>query len=155
MEKKSRNILFSIITFFLLLILVPFPLLGANGACVTYSSSSKTITVSCTSETHLNDVNNALNDPTILKKDSNGVWLLVQTWSWLKEVTWLLIQVTLLAQDNFEWSSRLWLENLGNLKIDNVKITSWNIASNTYASPGTDGTTQGIYCSFKWWNGQN
>ena len=76
MEKNSDNIFSSIIVTFLLVLLVPFPILGANGACVSYSSSSKTITVSCTSVTHLNDVNNALNDPTILKKESNGVWLL-------------------------------------------------------------------------------
>ena len=142
MEKNPRNILFSIITFFLLLILVPFPLLGANGACVTYSSSSKTITVSCTSETHLNDVNNALNDPTILKKDSNGVWLLAANLVVAKggnlvidssDTTWLKI----ISNGAVGYG----LKNLGNLKIDNVKITSWNIASNTYASPGSDGTT--------------
>ena len=38
--------------------------------------STKTITVTCTSATHLNDVNVLLNNPSVLKEESNGVWLL-------------------------------------------------------------------------------
>ena len=142
MEKNYTNIFPSIIVIFLLILLVPFPILGANGACVTYSSSSKTITISCTSETHLTDVNSAINDPTILKKDSNGVWLLAANLVVAKggnlvidssDTTWLKI----ISSGTVGYG----LKNSGNLKIDSVKITSWNTASNTYASPGSDGTT--------------
>ncbi len=37
------------------------------------------------------------------------------------------------------------LKNSGILKIDSVKVTSWNVASNTYASPGSDGRTPRAY----------
>ena len=131
--------------------MVPFPILGANGACVTYSSSSKTITISCTSETHLNDVNNAINDPTILKKESNGVWLLAANLVVAKggnlvidssDTTWLKI----VSDGTVAYG----LKNSGDLKIDNVKITSWNTATNTYASPGSMWTdTTGIYCGIQ------
>ncbi|HEY7111258.1 MAG TPA: hypothetical protein VH415_17655, partial [Nitrososphaeraceae archaeon] len=62
MEKITVNILVSIIMMFFL---IPLPLLDVGGACSSYSSSSKTITVSCTTLTHLRDVSTQLNNPGI------------------------------------------------------------------------------------------
>src|SRR5262245_11212388 len=73
MGKITLSILSSIIMIFFL---VPFPLLDVGGACSSYSSSSKTITVSCTTLTHLRDVSTQLNNPAILKQESQGVWVL-------------------------------------------------------------------------------
>ena len=48
---------------------------GASAACITYNSSSKSITVSY-STTHLTTVNSAINNVNVLKEESSGVWLL-------------------------------------------------------------------------------
>ncbi|HZC49494.1 MAG TPA: hypothetical protein VE244_10585, partial [Nitrososphaeraceae archaeon] len=58
-------------------------LLSSQGAysipCITYDSSTKVITVTCNSAS-LTDIDNQLNDNTILDKEeqqsNNGVWLL-------------------------------------------------------------------------------
>jgi poly(beta-D-mannuronate) C5 epimerase len=98
--------------------------------------------VKCTTTTHIADVNTALNNPQVLKKESSGVWLLAANLVVAKganlvidssDTTWLKI----LSDGSVAYG----LKNSGDLKIDTVKITSWNTPTNTYASPGTDGTT--------------
>src|SRR5690349_20020117 len=73
MEKFHASILSTIIA---CILLVPASVLTSSAACVTYSSSTSTITVSCTSSTHLTDINSVLNNPTILKRDSDNGWIL-------------------------------------------------------------------------------
>jgi hypothetical protein len=106
----------------------------AAAACISYSSTTKTITVSCTTPTRLTDVNNAVHNSNILKKESPGVWL-------------LSVKVVVAKNGNFAIDSTdtSWLKiassstaaygliNYGSLKIDSVKITSWNVGTNTYA----------------------
>src|SRR6266496_1549368 len=142
MEKLATSILASIIAFILI---VPFSVLNSGAACVTYSSSSSTITVSCTSATHLVEVNNVLNNPAILKKDS-GIWTLAANLVVAKggnlvidstDGTWIKI----ISGGTVAYG----LKNSGTLKVDSVKITSWNTASNTYASAGSGGTTPRAY----------
>jgi len=138
-----------------ILLLVPsfvihFSLFDAAAACITYSSSSKTITVTCTAPTRLTDVNNVLKNPSILKKESGGIgpgtWLLSANLVVAKggnfvidatDTTWLKIRS--------DGSAAFGLLNYGNLSIKSVKITSWNTATNNYASPGSDGQTPRAY----------
>ena len=83
MQKSYIFWLFKNFRFFFTVILLLVPLLlnslsgfGASAACITYSSSSKSITVNCTNTTHLTTVNSAINNVNVLKKESTGVWLL-------------------------------------------------------------------------------
>lgn len=123
-------------------LLLSFLVFNSAAACISYSSTTKTITVSCTSVTHLTNINTVINNPKILKKDSNGVWLLSANLVVAKggnvvidssDTSWLKIFS--------DGSVAYGLKNSGTLKIDSVKITSWNVASNTYSSPGSDGRT--------------
>jgi parallel beta-helix repeat protein len=105
--------------------------------CITYDSSTKVITVTCNSAS-LTDINNQLNDNTILDKEeqqsNNGVWLLnggivvadkATLYINSTDTTWLKI--------NADGNTEHIIEVYGNLKIDSVKITSWNPATNNYA----------------------
>ena len=117
-----------------------------SAPCISYSSTTKTITVSCTTPTRLTDVNNAVHNSNILKKESPGVWL-------------LSVKVVVAKNGNFAIDSTdtSWLKiassstaaygliNYGSLKIDSVKITSWNVGTNTYASTSSDGKTPRAY----------
>ncbi len=147
--QKSYTLFLSnnIATIFTALIVVSmFLILPISGksyaACISYSSSSKTITVSCTTATHLTDVNNQLKNTSILKKESTGVWLLAANLVVAKggnfvidstDTSWLKIRS--------DGSVGYGLKNSGTLKIDSVKITSWNTAANAYASAGSSGKT--------------
>jgi parallel beta-helix repeat protein len=116
-------------------------LLSSQGAysipCITYDSSTKVITVTCNSAS-LTDIDNQLNDNTILDKEeqqsNNGVWLLnagivvadkATLYINSTDTTWLKI--------NADGNSEHIIEVYGNLKIDSVKITSWNPKTNDYA----------------------
>jgi mannuronan 5-epimerase len=105
--------------------------------CITYDSSTKVITVTCNSAS-LTDIDNQLNDNTILDKEeqqsNNGVWLLnagivvadkATLYINSTDTTWLKI--------NADGNTEHIIEVYGNLKIDSVKITSWNPATNDYA----------------------
>jgi mannuronan 5-epimerase len=104
--------------------------------CISYDPSTNFITVTCNSTT-LTDIDNQLNDNTILDKEhsNNGVWLLnagivVANKATLyinsTDTTWLKI--------NADGDTEHIIEVYGNLKIDSVKITSWNPNTNDYAT---------------------
>jgi mannuronan 5-epimerase len=122
----------------------------ADAACISYSSSSKTITVTCTVPTRLTDVSNVLQNPSVLKKESGGsgpgIWLLAANLVVAKggnfvidsiDTTWLKIRS--------DGSVAFGLQNYGSLSIKSVKITSWNTATNNYGSPDSDGKTPRAY----------
>ena len=126
------------------LLLVIFSVRDSGAVCITYDSSRKTISVSCTTATRLTDVNNVLNNVDVLKKESSTtkVWLLTANLVVAKggnfvidstDTTWLKILS--------DGTTAFGLLNYGILNINSVKITSWNRANNTYASPGSDGQT--------------
>jgi poly(beta-D-mannuronate) C5 epimerase len=106
-----------------------------NEECVSYDPSNKKITIRCKSTT-LTDIDNQLNDESILdKQPNNGVWLLnagiiVDEGAVLnidsKDVKWLKI----IADGTAAYP----IEVLGGLKIDSVKVTSWNPKTNDYAT---------------------
>jgi mannuronan 5-epimerase len=106
--------------------------------CITYDSSSNTITVTCSSAS-LTDINYQLNDDTILDKQQ-----IPQS----DDEVWLLNAGIIIAEDATFYinsTDTKWLKILsygntankiavyGSLKIDSVKITSWNSEINDYA----------------------
>jgi parallel beta-helix repeat protein len=115
------------------------PTSASNQNCLSYDPSNKIITIKCKSAT-LTDIDNQLNDDSILDRQANnGVWLLnagilVDKGAVLKidskDVKWLKI----IADGKTAYS----IDVLGGLKIDSVKITSWNPRTNNYAT--TNGT---------------
>jgi poly(beta-D-mannuronate) C5 epimerase len=111
--------------------------------CITYDSSSKIITVTCSSSS-LTDINNQLNDDNILSKQqqqSNIVWLLsagivvannAALYINSTDTSWLKI--------NADGDTGNGIDVHGRLKIDSVKITSWNMQTNDYAETDVQGT---------------
>ncbi len=100
--------------------------------CITYDSSEKIITITCGSAS-LTDINNQLKDPSILQKGNNGEWLLnagitvaenAALYINSSDTSWLKISADGVTANPIRIS--------GSLKIDSVKITSWNPTTNNY-----------------------
>ena len=110
--------------------------------CITYDSSSNIITVTCSSAS-LTDINTQLNDDNILSKqqqESNLIWLLnagivvannAALYINSTDTTWLKI--------NADGDTANGIDVHGRLKIDSVKITSWNMQTNDYAKTDVQG----------------
>src|SRR5437763_13153873 len=108
----------------------------SSTSCIKYNAAERLITVSCQSAT-LTDIYNQLQNPDVLNKDpqQQGVWLLnanitIDKGSTLTidptDTTWLKI----LADGK---TLAYGIHVLGNLKIDSVRLTSWNPQTNYYA----------------------
>ena len=107
-----------------------------NTSCISYDPLRRLITVSCKSAT-LTDIYNQLKNPDVLNKDpqQQGVWLLnanitIDKGSTLTidptDTTWLKI----LADGK---TLAYGIHVVGSLKIDSVRLTSWNPQTNYYA----------------------
>jgi mannuronan 5-epimerase len=101
--------------------------------CISYDPSDRIIMIRCRSAS-LTDVYNQLNDDSILDKQADGVWLLnagivVDNDAALiidsKDTSWLKIVADGKTENSIQVS--------GSLRIDSVKITSWDPAKNYYA----------------------
>jgi len=119
-----------------------------SSSCINYDPSLRTITVSCGSA-GLTDIDNELHDNNVLTKLSpDGVWLLRANLVIAKGATfhinsndtrWLRISSEAVnGQTSTPISNNIDVH--GSLKIDSVKITSWNPATNNYAI--TNGSRQ-------------
>jgi mannuronan 5-epimerase len=120
-------------------------------SCISYNPSARAITVSCTSA-RLSDVFNELHDDSILAKQSPpGTWFLDANLVIGKGATfhidstdtkWLKIgsKVTH-STDGANLAPAYWIDVHGSLKIDSVKITSWDPTTNYYAR--TNGSRTG------------
>ena len=121
--------------------LLPFHALASTTAkdqneCISFDSKERLIEISCKEQTHLTDIYTKLQNPDILKKTQdagNESWILnagivVDAGSTLvidsKDTKWLKI----IADGKIAYPITV----LGSLKIDSVKITSWNPESNDY-----------------------
>lgn len=110
----------------------------SRSSCITFDSIERIITIAC-KHANLTDIYNTLNDPNILHKETvpqdGRVWLLNASivvandailyinstdTSWLKVVA--------------DGKSAYIIHILGSLKIDSVKLTSWNPNTNNYAT---------------------
>src|SRR5215207_3231715 len=106
----------------------------SSSECIAYNPEEKVITITCKS-TSLTDINNQLNDPDVLHKETtNGVWLLnagviIEQGATLyinsTDTSWLKI--------NADGQTAYSILVSGSLKIDSVKVTSWNPNTNDYA----------------------
>lgn len=104
-------------------------------SCIAYNPEEKVITITCKSAT-LTDINNQLKDPDVLHKETtNGVWLLnagivIEQGATLyinsTDTSWLKI--------NADGETAYPILVSGSLKIDSVKVTSWNPNRNSYAT---------------------
>jgi mannuronan 5-epimerase len=108
--------------------------LPSNNNCIKYNNVKRLIVVSCKFAT-LTDVYNQVTNRYILYKQPQGVWLLnanitIQKGSTLtidpKDTTWLKI-----IADGKTLAYVIHVK--GSLKIDSVKVTSWNPQTNNYA----------------------
>jgi mannuronan 5-epimerase len=112
--------------------------------CINYNSLLRTISISCSSA-NLDDVYNQLNNNNILNRESatEKVWnlnagLTIQKGSTFyinsTDTDWLKI-----VADGINPNE---IKVLGSLKIDSVKITSWNPTTNDYGT--TNGTRHSV-----------
>ena len=102
-------------------------------ACITYDSEENTISISC-EHSSLTDIDNQLQNPDLLHKETvNGVWLL-NAGIIIEEGATLYINSTdtswLRIVADGETAYPILVS--GSLKIDSVKVTSWNPNTNNY-----------------------
>jgi mannuronan 5-epimerase len=105
-----------------------------SSTCITYDTDPNVITITC-EQANLTDIDNEIRNPDILHKEStDGVWLLnarmvIEQGATLyinyTDTSWLKI-----AADG-ETAYPILVS--GSIKIDSVKVTSWNPNTNDYA----------------------
>jgi mannuronan 5-epimerase len=108
---------------------------SSSSECITYDSEERVITITCKSTT-LTDIDNQLNDPDILHKETtNGVWLL-NAGIIIEQDATLYINSTDTSWMRIAADGQTAYSILvsGSLKIDSVKVTSWNPNTNSYAT---------------------
>jgi mannuronan 5-epimerase len=145
--------LISLILFLIACVLLLFVTTSINGlvyaslpvsGCIYYDSSQRTVIISCASA-NLSDIYSQLKNNNILRKESSNsnIWLLnagltIQKGSIFyinsTDTNWLKILTDGINPDE--------INVLGSLKIDAVKITSWDPTTNDYGK--TNGTRQTV-----------
>jgi len=124
---------------------------SAASSCISYNPTTRTITVSCTSAT-LSNVFNEVHDNSILAKQLPlGTWFLNANLVISKGATfhidstdtkWLKISSKVTHSAGvIKLAPAYWIDVHGSLKIDSVKITSWDPTTNNYAQ--TNGSRTG------------
>ena len=128
---------------------------GPPNGCVNYNPSTRTVTVSCSSST-LTDIDNKFHDASILAKQSPaGVWFLNANLVIAKGATfhidstdtkWLKISSKVTrVPGNAKIAPAYIIDVHGSLKIDSVKITSWDPTTNYYAITNGSRTASGVF----------
>jgi mannuronan 5-epimerase len=122
------------------------PTTAGSSSCINYDPSARLITVTCTSA-RLTDVYNRLNDPNILgierqresSSSSGNLWLLNANLKISQGATFYINSTdTAWLKIISDGTSTYKVDVRGSLKVDSVKITSWDSARNYYAV--TNGT---------------
>jgi poly(beta-D-mannuronate) C5 epimerase len=122
------------------------PRTAGSSSCINYDPSARLITVTCTSA-RLTDVYNSLNDPNILgierqresSSSSGNLWLLNANLKISQGATFYINSTdTAWLKIISDGTSTYKVDVRGSLKVDSVKITSWDSARNYYAV--TNGT---------------
>jgi parallel beta-helix repeat protein len=119
------------------------------GGCINYNPSTRTITISCNSA-RLTDIGNKLHDNSVLAKQSpTGTWFLSANLLIARgavfhmdptDANWLKINSK--AIRSLAKTSAYYIDIHGNMRVDSVKITSWDPTTNYYAI--TNGSRTGI-----------
>jgi parallel beta-helix repeat protein len=127
---------------------------GSPDGCINYNPSTRKITVSCSSA-RLTDIDNKLHDSRILAKQSPaGVWFLSANLVIAKGATfhidstdtkWLKISSKVSRVGVTKIAPAYWIDVHGSLKIDSVKITSWDPTTNYYAITNGSRTGSGVF----------
>jgi poly(beta-D-mannuronate) C5 epimerase len=118
--------------------------ISESPSCITYDPSDVVITLSCKTA-NLRDINRQLNDPNILHQESlDGIWQLnagifvdkdATLYINSSDLSWLKI---LTKQGVEKYNKTNYIEVHGSLKIDSVKISSWDRSENDYSrNPGS------------------
>jgi poly(beta-D-mannuronate) C5 epimerase len=125
------------------------------GNCINYNPSTRTIIVSCSSPTRLTDIDNKVHDTSILDKQSpGGVWFLNANLIIAKGATfhidstdtkWLKISSEVTRTGVAKIAPAYIIDVHGSLKIDSVKITSWDPTTNYYAITNGSRTGSGVF----------
>jgi mannuronan 5-epimerase len=122
------------------------PTTAGSSSCINYDPSARLITVTCTSAS-LTDVYNSLNDPNILgierqresSSSSGNLWLLNANLKISRGAAFYINSTdTAWLKIISDGTSAYKVDVHGSLKVDSVKITSWDNTRNYYAV--TNGT---------------
>jgi parallel beta-helix repeat protein len=128
---------------------------ASPSGCINYNPSTRTIIVSCSSPARLSDIDNKLHDSSILAKQStNGVWFLNANLVIAKGATlhidstdtkWLKISSKVTHAGIAKIAPAYIIDIHGRLKIDSVKITSWDPTTNYYAITNGSRTESDVF----------
>jgi poly(beta-D-mannuronate) C5 epimerase len=129
---------------------------ASPGGCINYNPSKRTITVNCNSPARLTDIDSKLHDASLLAKQStNGVWFLNANLVIAKGATlhidstdtkWLKISSKVTRGAGIAKIAPAYIIDVhGSLKIDSVKITSWDPTTNYYAITNGSRTGSGVF----------
>ena len=132
--------------------------LSERGICAHYDKTKRVITITCNST--LSEVNDTIADSRILKKEStNGTWFLNSSLVVLKNATLSInpseAKSIKINSDGRSFGVRLWanesqehlneripyfIQVLGAINLQGVKVTSWDPKTNNYAIQNPEGT---------------
>jgi parallel beta-helix repeat protein len=124
----------------------------SSSNCIAYDTEVNIITITC-KHVNITDIDDEIRNPDILHKESiDGVWLLnagivieqgaslyinSTDTSWLKIVAPRDTETTVIGEDEDGEENHIakanGIEVLGSLKIDSIKMTSWDVSTNSYA----------------------
>lgn len=107
--------------------------------CISYNSVEKTITIRCGTNNRLSDIHNTIQDRNVIDRLSDGNWLLNASITIERGATLAIDpQDTKWLKIIADGTNAYPITVLGSLKIDSVKVTSWNPVTNGFAiSKGT------------------
>jgi poly(beta-D-mannuronate) C5 epimerase len=112
---------------------------NTQAGCISYDSAEKIITIKCGSNNHLTDIYNTLKNRNVIERQSDGIWSLNAGITVEKGATLVIDpQDTKWLKIIADGTAAYPIDILGGLKIDSVKVTSWNPSTNNYAT--TNGT---------------
>jgi mannuronan 5-epimerase len=133
---------------------------ASPSGCINYNPSTRTIIVSCSSPARLTDIDNRLHDGSILAKQSSpqggssNIWFLNANLIIAKGATlhidstdtkWLKISSKVTHAGIAKIAPVYIVDVHGSLKIDSVKITSWDPTTNYYAITNGSRTESDVF----------
>ena len=130
--------------------------IGSHASCISYNPSTRTIVVSCGSSAKLTDIYNKLHDSSVLARQFPiGTWFLSANLVISKgasfhidstDTKWLKINSKVDRSGGPKITAPAYIIDVfGSLKIDSVKITSWDPTTNYYAKSNGSRTGSGLF----------
>ncbi len=121
---------------------------NAAGGCVNYEFSANIINVSC--KVNLSEIYKAVNNKNVLEKDPHRVWILNATIKVNPRATLIINQTdtSWLKITNKNNTEPNFISVSGALKIDGIKITSWDPSSKNVIRQNVNGSIPRPYIIF-------